>query len=219
MRKALIRELRTNFSIIASKQGLLILMCLVIIMITSNGIDMFKYYMVFFGILGVGYTELESRDKVYISLLSSPCTRKDYVIAKFLSFTIWIIFLFVSGVLLNTLVHWVVPSICEPIDISSAKMMVTYVTLLLAIYYLVYFTLGIKFARICYYVIFMIMIVGTSIINNFFEYNFTPEFLIDIMKIFTTNSILNNGILVALIGLIITLFTCISIFIFEKKDL
>ncbi|MEG0671410.1 ABC-2 transporter permease [Clostridium sp.] len=220
MGNALMRELRTNFTAMISKQGAIMFLCLSIIMITSNGQNLFTYYMIFFGILTLGYTEVEVRDRVYISLLSSPCTRKDYVVAKFLGGIIWIIFLFVSGVLLNMLANKLIPMMCGPINMAGAKMISIYMLLLVELYYLLYFTLGIKFSRIAYYVIFFIMIIGSSTVASVFDNDdISSELLLKIVKIFSGDILLNNIILIVLAGLIITLFTCISMFIFEKKDL
>ncbi|MEG2917413.1 MAG: ABC-2 transporter permease [Clostridium sp.] len=220
MGNALMRELRTNFTAMISKQGAIMFLCLGMIMITSKGQNLFTYYMIFFGVLTLGYTEIEVRDRVYISLLSSPCTRKDYVVAKFLGGTIWIIFLFASGVLLNILAHRLIPTMCGHINMVGAKMISIYMVLLIELYYLLYFTLGIKFSRIAYYVIFFIMIIGSSTVASIFSNDdISSKVLQNIVKIFSSDVILDNVILIVLVGLIITLFTCISMFVFEKKDL
>jgi len=221
MWKMALRDLRGIFNLYNNKNGLIMIVIVIFLSIANKGEGLFNYFLLIAGIISIAFTEMEARDKVHISILSSPCKRSDYVLGKFLSTIIWILSITIIGFLLNNLIYMIYPAEYLKLPLSIVKMSISYILIFVALYYCVYFSLGIKFARISYFIIFFMVMVGTLNIGEFLKGEPLPIWLSGIERFLTllqSNTITSNIILVTLVIAILALIAAISVVIYEKKD-
>lgn len=218
MWKMVNRELRTNLSLYTSVRGLIIMICAISYPFINGTGSMFYYLVMFGGIASVAFTEMESRDKVYISLLSSPCKRSDYVFGKFISNIIWVGIITIVGVILNMMFSVMAPAKCLPISAGEIKIVVSYMLIFTGIYYLLYFSFGLKWAKIGYYVVFVGIAFGVIWLQNIVTRKNTSQIVNVIYTFVDQNSAINNFILVIIVGSIIALLAYISFIFYDRKD-
>lgn len=221
MWKMALRDLRGIFNLYNNKNGLIMIVIVIFLSIANKGEGLFNYFLLIAGIISIAFTEMEARDKVHISILSSPCKRSDYVLGKFLSTIIWIVSITIIGFLLNNLIYMIYPAEYLRLPISIIKMSISYILIFVSLYYCVYFSLGIKSARVFYFVIFFAIIVGTSAISEFLKGEPLPNWVSNIGRFLTLlqgNTITSNIILAILVLAILALIAAVSVIIYEKKD-
>jgi hypothetical protein len=221
MWKMALRDLRGIFNLYNNKNGLIMILVMIIFSITNKGNGLFSYFLLMGGVISIAFTEMEARDKVHISILSSPCKRSDYVLGKFLSTIIWILSITIIGFLLNNLIYMIYPAEYLRLPISIVKGSISYILIFVALYYCVYFSLGIKFARIFYFIIFFVIMAGTLTIGEFLKGEPLPNWLSSIerfLELFQSNTITSNIILAILVLAILALIAAVSVAIYEKKD-
>ena len=220
MWKMALRDLRGIFNLYNNKNGLIMILIVIFFSITNKGNGLFSYFLLMGGVISIAFTEMEARDKVHISILSSSCKRSDYVLGKFLSTIIWILSITIIGFLLNNLIYMIYPAEYLRLPISIVKMSISYILIFVSLYYCVYFSLGIKFARVFYFVIFFVMI-GAFTISDILKGESLPNWLSNIERFLTllqSNTITSNIILAILVIAILALIAAISVVIYEKKD-
>jgi len=220
MWKMALRDLRGIFNLYNNKNGLTMIVIVIFLGIVNKGEGLFNYFLLMGGIISIAFTEMEARDKVHISILSSSCKRSDYVLGKFLSTIIWIVSITIIGLLLNNLIYMIYPAEYLRLPISIAKMSISYILIFVSLYYCVYFSLGIKFARVFYFVIFFVMI-GAFTISDILKGESLPNWLSNIerfLALLQSNTITSNIILAILVIATLALIATISVVIYEKKD-
>ncbi|GAA0772560.1 hypothetical protein GCM10008908_19110 [Clostridium subterminale] len=221
MWKMAMRDLRGIFNLYNNRNGLIIIMVVIFLGITNKGKGLFSYFLLMAGVISIAFTEMEARDKVHVSILSSPCKRSDYVLGKFLSAIIWIVAITIIGLLLNNLIYMIYPAEYLKLPISIVKMSISYILIFVAFYNCVYFSLGIKFARIFYFIIFFAVMLGMSAVSYILKGEVLPAWLSCIdrfLALFQSNTITNNIIVAILVLTILALIATVSVVIYEKKD-
>ncbi|WP_346934622.1 ABC-2 transporter permease [Clostridium sp.] len=221
MWKMAMRDLRGIFNLYSNKSGLVMIVVVILFGVGNKGAGLFNYFLLMGGVISIAFTEMESRDKIHISILSSPCKRSDYVLGKFLSSIIWIVAITIIGLLLNNLIYMIYPAEYLKLPLSVIKGTTSYILIFVALYYCVYFSLGIKFARIFYFIIFFVIMAGTLAIGEFLKGESLPRWLSSIERflvLFQSNTVASNIILVMLVLAVLALIATISVVIYEKKD-
>ena len=220
MWKMINRELSTNISIYKNFRGLVIVLCAIIypFLIGSDNMSAFNYFIMLGGLTSVAFTEGESRDKVYISILSSPCKRSDYVFGKFLGNLIWIGILTVIGLILNGILNVMMPERCLPATLGQVKLVVSYMLIFTGIYYLLYFALGLKWAKIGYFVVFFAIMVGVVGMEDIIFGSNSPHVIRQLYSFIDSADLLNNLILLIIVGALLGLFAYVSYIFYDKKD-
>lgn len=221
MWKMALMDFKGIFNLYNNRNGLIMLAVVIFFGIANKGNGFFSYFLLIAGVINIAFTEMEGRDKVQVSILSSPCKRSDYVLGKFLSSIILIIIATIVGVIINNLIYMIYPSEYLNIPISVVKMSLSYILIFVSLYYCVYFSLGIKIARIFYFILFFILMTGTFIIGDITKGEAIPTWLSGIeqfLVLFQSNTIASNIILAILVLAILALIATISVVIYEKKD-
>jgi len=199
MWKMAMRDLRGVFNLYSNKSGLIMIVVVILFGVGNKGAGLFNYFLLMGGVISIAFTEMESRDKIHIS----------------------IIIVTVIGVLLNNLIYMIYPAEYLKLPPSVIKGTVSYILTFVALYYCVYFSLGIKFAKIFYFVIFFVIMAGTLTIGEYLKGEALPGWLSSIERllvIFQSNTLGSNIILSALVLGILALIATISVVIYEKKD-
>lgn len=212
------RELRINLSQYTNIRGLAMLICIIVYPFLMGGGTVFNYFILIGGISSIAFTEMESRDRVYISLLSGPCKRSDYVFGKFIANLIWVGIITGIGLVLNAIFHIITPEMCDVVKIANVKLVVSYMLILTGIYYFFYFVLGMKWAKIGYFLVFFAIMMGIMGFGDIITSINTPPILSNIIMFLENNSITNNIILIVIVGSIISLFAYISFVFYDRKD-
>lgn len=221
MWKMAMRDLRGIFNLYKNKNGLIMIVVVILFGVGNKGNGLFSYFLLMGGVISIAFTEMEARDKIHVSILSSPCKRSDYVLGKFLSTTIWIVAITIIGLLLNNLIHMIYPAEYLKLPSSVIKGSVSYILIFVALYYCVYFSLGIKFARIFYFVIFFVIMAGILTIGEFLKGEPLPRWLSSMERflgLFQSNTVASNIILITLVLATLALIAIISVVSYEKKD-
>ncbi|MFR1709059.1 MAG: ABC-2 transporter permease [Clostridium sp.] len=221
MWKMALRDFKGILNLYNNRNGLIMLAVVIFFGIANKGSGFFSYFLLIAGVINIAFTEMEGRDKVQVSILSSPCKRSDYVLGKFLSSIILIVIATIVGLIINNLIYTIYPSEYLNIPISVVKMSLSYILIFVSLYYCVYFSLGIKVARIFYFILFFVIMSGTFIINDILQGEYIPTWLSGIEKflvLFQSNTIASNTILAILVLFTIALIATISVIIYEKKD-
>jgi len=221
MWKMALRDLRGIFNLYNNKNGLTMIVIVIFLGIVNKGEGLFNYFLLMGGIISIAFTEMEARDKVHISILSSSCKRSDYVLGKFLSTIIWIVAITIIGFLLNNLIYMIYPAEYLKLPLFIVKGSISYILIFVALYYCIYFSLGIKFARIFYFIIFFVIMAGRLAIGEFLKGESLPNWLSSIERfliLLQSNTITSNIILAILVIAILALIAAISVVIYEKKD-
>ena len=108
-------------------------------------IDFLTYFIFFMYFLNVPYiNEIENRSKAYISILSAPCTRTEFVLSKYITAAISIALYSAIGSILQIILHLIIPSKIASFDVKSLIYGIAIIITCAAIYHLLYFTLGIN---------------------------------------------------------------------------
>ena len=221
MWKMALRDLRGIFNLYNNKNGLIMIIVVIFLGIVNKGNGLFSYFLLMGGVISIAFTEMEARDKIHVSILSSPCKRSDYVLGKFLSTTIWIVAITIIGLLLNNLIYMIYPAEYLKLPSSVIKGSVSYILIFVALYYCVYFSLGIKFARIFYFVIFFVIMAGILTISEFLKGEPLPSWLSSMERflgLFQSNTVASSIILITLVLATLALIAIISVVSYEKKD-
>ncbi len=221
MWKMAMRDLRGIFNLYNNKNGLIMIVAIILIGVGNKGNGLFSYFLLMGGVISIAFTEMEARDKIHVSILSGPCKRSDYVLGKFLSTIIWIVSITIIGLLLNNLIYMIYPAEYLKLPSSVIKGSVSCILIFVAIYYCVYFSLGIKFARIFYFVIFFGIMAGTLTISEFLKGEPLPNWLSSMERflgLFQSNTVASNIILITLVLATLALIAIISLVSYEKKD-
>lgn len=196
------RELKIQLLSLKGSQFILLLlsMAVVVMMLGKNFIS---FIIIAFTIRGLEYTGLENRDGVYKSTLSYPCTRKDYVLGKFISSILVIIIGGIVSLTLNKILLITIPTKFQGVNMYSLNCLLLYSLLTVSIYYFAYFSLGIKVARISF-------IIGFVFISDIFKFK---------SELISNPSIQFNVILIIGVLVITAILDILSVVIYEKKDL
>lgn len=218
MWKMINRELRFLMKNYKGFGGLVVVLCAIFTPVINGG-SVFAFFILFGGVAGLASTEIESRDKAYYSILSAPCTRTDYVYGKFISNILWLLILTVGGWLLNMLIGLVLPGRIAPLTLGMAKIVVGYILIFISIYHVLYFTLGVKWAKIGYFLCFFAIIFGIMMMDELIFGTGAPEFITNIYDFLQSGALINNLIYFVILGGLVGLSAYISAIIYEKKDL
>lgn len=207
------RDLKIQLLSLKGSQFIVLLISMSVIAMTQ-GQDFINYLIMVFVIGGLSYTELESRDGVYKSTLSYPCTRKDYVLGKFIASIVVAMIGCIVSIILNEILLIAIPTKFAGVNIHSLKSILLYSLVILSMYYFSYFSLGIKAAKISYYVTLVVFMIGFMFINSIFKFNQG-----NITKFISNTSIQFNIILVIAVLAITGILATLSVVIYEKRDL
>ena len=212
-----IREMKTIFYMY-NRRILILLIIPFIFTLTNTTSDFFSFYLLLGGIMVLATPEMDAREKSNILILSAPCKRYEYVLGKFLAMLIWIIGLIISGVIINVLLHSLIPNAVENVKFSTIKLLPAYLILFISIYYFVYFAFSQKVAKVSYYITFIVVMIVMTGASEILERDIFTEKLTWLGGFLNSTSIVNNiifiGILLAFVGILGT----ISVAIYEKKD-
>ena len=207
------RDLKIQLLSLKGSQFIVLLISMSVIAMTQ-GQDFINYLIMVFVIGGLSYTELENRDGVYKSTLSYPCTRKDYVLGKFIASIVVAMIGCIVSIILNEILLIAIPTKFAGVNIHSLKSILLYSLVILSMYYFSYFSLGIKAAKISYYVTLVVFMIGFMFINNIFKFNQG-----NITKFISNTSIQFNIILIMGVLAITGILATLSVVIYEKRDL
>ncbi|WP_061994320.1 ABC-2 transporter permease [Clostridium sp. ATCC 25772] len=207
------RDLKIQLLSLKGSQFIVLLISMTVIAMTQ-GQDFINYLIMVFVIGGLSYTELENRDGVYKSTLSYPCTRKDYVLGKFIASIVVAMIGCIVSIILNEILLIAIPTKFAGVNIHSLKSILLYSLVILSMYYFSYFSLGIKAAKISYYVTLVVFMIGFMFINNIFKFNQG-----NITKFISNTSIQFNIILIMGVLAITGILATLSVVIYEKRDL
>ncbi|WP_010299526.1 ABC-2 transporter permease [Clostridium senegalense] len=207
------RDLKIQLLSLKGSQFIVLLISMTVIAMTQ-GQDFINYLIMVFVIGGLSYTELENRDGVYKSTLSYPCTRKDYVLGKFIASIVVAMIGCIVSIMLNEILLIAIPTKFAGVNIHSLKSILLYSLVILSMYYFSYFSLGIKAAKISYYVTLVVFMIGFMFINNIFKFNQG-----NITKFISNTSIQFNIILIVGVLAITGILATLSVVIYEKRDL
>lgn len=220
MWKMINREQSTNISIYKNFRGLVIVLCAIVypFLIGSDNMSVFNYFIMLGGLTSVAFTEGESRDKVYMSILSSPCKRSDYVFGKFLGNLIWVGILTIVGLILNSILNIMMPGKYLLVTLGQVKLVVSYMLIFTGIYYLLYFALGLKWAKIGYFAVFFAIMVGIVGMDDIVFGSSSPQIIKQLYSFIESAALVNNLILVIIVGALLGLFAYVSYIFYDKKD-
>ena len=218
MWKMINRELRFLMKNYKGVGGLVVVLCAIFTPLMNGG-SVFAFFTLFGGVAGIAVTEIESRDKAYYSILSTPCTRTDYVYGKFVSNILWLLTLAVGGWLLNMVIEMVLPGRITPMTLGMAKIVVGYILIFISIYHVLYFTLGVKWAKIGYFLCFFAIIFGIMMMDELIFGTWAPEFITNIYNFLQSGALINNLIYFVILGGVVGLFVYISAIVYDRKDL
>lgn len=207
------RELNLQLSSLKGMQMIIIPIVMIFIG-TTNPVQFTNLFIMIFVVTSLGYTAIECRNGVNKYLLSCPCTRKQYVMGKFISTIIILSTTTVIAGFLNRILVKIMPDIFIVNSFHQLKVLFLYGLIIISIYYLAYFSLGIKAAMISYYISFAVVMMGFMTISNMFIYMQEGK----VTKFLSSNNIILNLMLI-IIGLAISAIVCVlSIVFYEKKD-
>lgn len=218
MWKMINRELRFLMKNYKGFGGLVVVLCAIFTPVINGG-SVFAFFTLFGGVAGIAITEIESRDKAYYSILSAPCTRTDYVYGKFVSNILWLLTLAVGGWLLNMLIGLVLPGRITPLTLGMAKIVVGYILIFISIYHVLYFTLGVKWAKIGYFLCFFAIIFGVMMMDAVVFGAEAPKLATNIYDFLQSGALINNLIYFVILGGVVGLFVYISAIVYDRKDL
>lgn len=218
MWKMINRELRFLLKNYKGIGGLIIILCAIITPVINGG-SVFAFFVLFGGVAGIASTELESRDKAFYSILSAPCTRNDYVWGKFLVNTLWMLILAVCGAILNMGLASILPEKINPLTIGMAKVVIGYILIFISVYHVLYFTLGVKWAKIGYFICFFAIIFGIMMMDQILFGTNVPKFIGNIYGFLESGAFINNLIYIVIVGGIVGLSGYVSTIVYGNKDL
>lgn len=218
MFKMAMRELKTILTIYKSKLIIFMVFPILYTFINDKS-DFFSFYALMGGIMMIAGPEMENRDKVYVSVLSAPCKRSEYVLGKFLAAIIWMIIIVATGVLINYGLCALLPQRVSPIDAISIKLIPMYMSLFISIYYMVIFVFGQKIAKAWYLITFFLVMIGVMGANELIS-GFQFQGIIGAIINFITSTSMANIILLIILELaIIGILGVISVAVYDKRDL
>lgn len=218
MRRIMLRELKFLSKNYRGFGGVIVAMCAILTPLVNGG-SVFGFFTLFGGIAGIAATEMESRDKAYYSILSSPCTRTDYVLGKFLSNIIWILLIAFIGGFLHLGIQWVIPGKVSEFTFGMAKLIVGYIFVCVSIYLVLYFTLGVKYAKVGYFLCFFAIMMGVMMMDTIFFSSSAPKVATTVYNFLQSSALINNLIYFVIIGGIVGLLAYVSAIAYNKKDL
>ncbi|MGG7165344.1 ABC-2 transporter permease [Clostridium ihumii] len=213
------RELGLQFSYLKGMQLVGMLLVVMFVMFVNKDKNFMCYVMLMFLVGTFGYTELENRNKVYLSILSGNCSRKNYIIGKYLFIIIWSIVVGVVLILLNKMLFLIMPSMVADTNIFQMKTMILYGIFISSVYYFAYFSLGMKAAKISYYIVLMLYTFGFMMLLNGFQYGIGCEYSNIIFKLIFATDIVTNIITVVITLAVSAILCVLSVIFYEKKDL
>lgn len=218
MLKVAMRELKIMLTMYKSRLIIFIVFPILYTFINDKS-DFFSFYALMGGIMMLAGPEMENRDKVYISVLSAPCKRSEYVIGKFLAAIIWMIIIVISGVLINYGLCALIPQEVSAIDALSIKLIPMYMCLFISIYYMVIFVFGQKIAKAWYLITFFLVMIGVMGASELIAGTQFQGTLGAIINFIGSTSMVNTMMLIILELAIIGILGTVSVTVYEKRDL
>lgn len=212
-----IREIKTIFYMY-NRRILIMLIIPFIFTLTNTTSDFFSFYLLLGGIMVLATPEMDAREKINISILSAPSKRYEYVLGKFLAMLIWITGLIISGVIINVLLHSVIPNAVENVKFITIKLLPAYLILFISIYYFVYFAFSQKIAKVWYYITFIVVMIVMTGASEILEGDIFTEKLTWLGGFLNSTSIVNNIIFIAILLAIVGILGTISVAVYERKD-
>lgn len=176
------------------------------------------YIMLGFAVI-LATPEIESRDKAYISILSAPCKRSEYVIGRYISLLIWGIVVVASGLGINFILNIISPDKISMPSLSIIKITSTYMILSICIYYLIYFAFSLKATRVSYFIIFIVLIIGSAMEDFIGTENFFLYRIKGISSLIMGAGVLINIIYIVILVAVVMLVANISAALYNRKDL
>lgn len=217
MIKMAIRELKTMLAMYKSRLIIFIVFPILFTILNDKS-DFFSFYTLMGGIMMLAGPEMENRDKAYISVLSAPCKRSEYVWGKYLAMILWMIIIVVSGTLLNYGLRIILPEKVTALDTLTIKLIPMYMCLFISIYYMVIFVFGQKIAKAWYLITFMIVMIGVMGANELIQGVTFQGKLGVLLKFIQSTSLINTALLLIIILAIIGILGTISVIVYDKKD-
>lgn len=163
--------------------------------------------------------EIESRDKAYISILSAPCKRSEYVIGRYISLLIWGLIVVASGLGINFILNIISPDKISMPSLSTIKITSTYMILSICIYYLIYFAFSLKATRVSYFIIFIVLTIGITMEDFIGTENFFLYRIKGISSLIMGAGVLINIIYIVILVAVVMLVANISAVLYNRKDL
>lgn len=163
--------------------------------------------------------EIESRDKAYISILSAPYKRSEYVIGRYISLLIWGLIVVASGLGINFILNIISPDKISMPSLSTIKITSTYMILSICIYYLIYFAFSLKATRVSYFIIFIVLTIGITMEDFIGTENFFLYRIKGISSLIMGAGVLINIIYIVILVAVVMLVANISAVLYNRKDL
>lgn len=179
----------------------------------------FSFYIMLGFAVVLATPEIESRDKAYISILSAPCKRSEYVIGRYISLLIWGLVVVASGLGINFILNIISPDKISMPSLSIIKITTTYMILSICIYYLIYFAFSLKATRVSYFIIFIVLIIGSAMEDFIGTGNFLLYRIKGISSLIMGAGVLINIIYIVILVAVVMLVANISAVLYNRKDL
>lgn len=179
----------------------------------------FSFYIMLGFAVVLATPEIESRDKAYISILSAPCKRSEYVIGRYISLLIWGLVVVSSGLGINFILNIISPDKISMPSLSIIKITTTYMILSICIYYLIYFAFSLKATRVSYFIIFIVLIIGSAMEDFIGTGNFLLYRIKGISSLIMGAGVLINIIYIVILVAVVMLVANISAVLYNRKDL
>lgn len=218
MTNIVLNNIRTIFYMYRSKIFIFILLP-----ILNAFLNIYTGFFSFYIMLGFAVVlatpEIESRDKAYISILSAPCKRSEYVIGRYISLLIWGLVVVSSGLGINFILNIISPDKISMPSLSIIKITTTYMILSICIYYLIYFAFSLKATRVSYFIIFIVLIIGSAMEDFIGTGNFLLYRIKGISSLIMGAGVLINIIYIVILVAVVMLVANISAVLYNRKDL
>lgn len=218
MTNIVLNNIRTIFYMYRSKIFIFILLP-----ILNAFLNIYTGFFSFYIMLGFAVVlatpEIESRDKAYISILSAPCKRSEYVIGRYISLLIWGLVVVSSGLGINFILNIISPDKISMPSLSIIKITTTYMILSICIYYLIYFAFSLKATRVSYFIIFIVLMIGSAMEDFIGTGNFLLYRIKGISSLIMGAGVLINIIYIVILVAVVMLVANISAVLYNRKDL
>ncbi|SHK40440.1 ABC-2 family transporter protein [Hathewaya proteolytica DSM 3090] len=186
--------------------------------ITKTYDDFFSITMLMGAIMVLALPECDFRDGCNTFILSTPCTRSKYIAGKFINMVCWFITVMVIAILITSLMKNMIPYGFNMPSFSNVKLILAFTMIFMSIYYLITYSLNVKFAKILYFFTFFLAMLFYSQIPVLSSTNTVRDLFPTLFNFLSSTSILNNLLFLIIMIVIVWLLTLLTIVIYEKKD-
>lgn len=196
------------------------LLIAVVFPILIPGTSFIYMFLLMVSFTAIATVQLELKQKTHTSFLSVACTRKEYVLSKFISLIINNLFFLVVGIVLNKILNLISPKYFLEYPLYRVFLLTLSVTLLGEMYYFVAYSFGQKIATLTYFILIAISIGFMTIFQNG---SLTMSGILNFIlrnKV-TLNFRSSTGILIFVLSFIVLsiISMFLTLFFYNRKDI